>query len=109
MIRWRTQKYDADANPGLGEEDYVQYCYNKDYQVLTETNEDGYVLRNFIFGRGLDEVLVMTDPNLGEDYYYINDHLNSPVALVDEDGDFLERYGKIKETTKARCSAANVL
>ncbi len=26
------------------------------------------------------------------DYYYINDHLNSVVAVVDEDGDILERY-----------------
>ena len=34
---------------------------------------------------------MMMDPN-GTDYYYINDHLNSPVALMEDDGTVLERY-----------------
>ncbi|MCP4712807.1 MAG: hypothetical protein GY869_29620, partial [Planctomycetes bacterium] len=35
--------------------------------------------------------MIEADPN-GADYYYLNDHLNSPVAIVDEDGEILERY-----------------
>ena len=69
----------------------MQYYYNKDYQVLLETDDEDAELRTFIYGRGLDEVLVMADPN-GTDYYYLHDHLNSVVAVVDEDGEILERY-----------------
>ena len=29
---------------------------------------------------------------MGEDYYYLHDHMKSPVALVDIDGEILERY-----------------
>ncbi len=84
----RSQKLDK-----LGFDDvYVRYYYNKDYQVLSETDEDDAELRTFIYGRGLDEVLVMTDAGTSDDYYYINDHLNSPVAIADEDGDVIERY-----------------
>ncbi|MCP4708226.1 MAG: hypothetical protein GY869_06350, partial [Planctomycetes bacterium] len=52
----RSQKHEI-----LGlDDDYIRYYYNKDYQVLTETDEDDAELRTFIYGRGLDEVLVMT-------------------------------------------------
>ena len=59
-----------DANPGEGDEDYVRYYYNKDYQVLTETDENDTELRSFLYGNGLDEALVMMDPN-GADYFYL--------------------------------------
>ena len=39
-------------------EDYVRYYYNQDWQVLMETDEYDSALRTFIYGRGLDEVLV---------------------------------------------------
>ena len=45
-----------------------------------------------IYGLGLDEVLVMTDASTSEDYYYLHDHLHSPVALLDLDGEVIERY-----------------
>ena len=59
--------------------------------MLLETDENDAELRTFVYGRGLDEVLMMADPN-GTDYYYLHDHLKSVVAVVDEDGDVLERY-----------------
>jgi len=34
----------------------------------------------------------MTDASTSEDYYYLHDHLHSPVAVVDIDGDVIERY-----------------
>jgi len=40
----------------------------------------------------MDEILVMTDEVADEDYYYLHDHLKSPVALLDIDGEILERY-----------------
>ena len=60
--------------------------------MLSETDENGTVLRTFVYGNGLDEVLMMTDADTGADYYYVHDHLNSPVALLDEDGAIVERY-----------------
>jgi len=73
-------------------EDYVRYYYNKDWQVLMETDEYDSALRTFIYGRGLDEVLVMNDADSGDDYFYINDHLKSPVVILEEDADIVERY-----------------
>ncbi|MCP4711149.1 MAG: RHS repeat protein, partial [Planctomycetes bacterium] len=52
----RSQKHEV---MGI-DDDYIRYYYNKDYQVLSETDEDDAELRTFIYGRGLDEVLVMT-------------------------------------------------
>jgi len=40
------------------DDDYVRYYYNKDYQVLLETDDEDAELRTFVYGRGLDEVLV---------------------------------------------------
>ena len=54
---------------------------------------DNLLLNGLIInGNVLDEVLVMTDPNVVEDYYYAHDHRYSPVALIDDEGDVLERY-----------------
>ena len=85
----RSQKYDAVSAMG---EDYVRYYYNQDWQVLMETDEYDSALRTFIYGRGLDEVLVMNDADSGDDYFYINDHLKSPVVILEEDADIVERY-----------------
>ncbi len=42
----------------------------------------------------IDEALIMTDLTVsgGSDYYYAHNHLYSPVALLEADGDVVERY-----------------
>jgi len=70
----------------------TNYYYNDNWQVLKETDAEGYPLRSYIYGNYIDEVLVMIDPNVSEDFYYAHDHLYSPVALIDDEGDVLERY-----------------
>jgi len=45
----------------------------------------------FIYGNYIDEVLRMTDGD-ANDYYYVHDHLYSPVALVSSGGNVVERY-----------------
>ena len=82
----RIQKEDKIAG------ETTRYYYNNNWQVLTETDEEGYELRSFIYGNYIDEVLVMIDPNVSEDYYYAHDHLFSPAALMEDDGDVVERY-----------------
>ena len=41
------------------------------------------MLRTYIYGLGLDEVLMMTDEVAEEDYYYLHDHLASPLLRGD--------------------------
>ncbi|KPK72483.1 MAG: hypothetical protein AMJ79_15710, partial [Phycisphaerae bacterium SM23_30] len=55
----------------------TNYYYNDNWQVLKETDAEGYPLRSYIYGNYIDEVLVMIDPNVSEDFYYAHDHLYS--------------------------------
>jgi len=56
-----------------------------------EADGTGTFQRLFVYGNCIDEVLRMTDDS-DDDYYYLHDHLYSPVALLDDDGDVVERY-----------------
>ncbi|KPK72764.1 MAG: hypothetical protein AMJ79_15525, partial [Phycisphaerae bacterium SM23_30] len=47
-------------------------------------------LRSYIYGNYIDEVLVKTEDS--DDIFYAHNHLYSPVALIDDEGDVLERY-----------------
>ena len=61
--------------------------------MLTETDEEGDKQRSYIYGNYIDEVLLMIDhTNDDAEYYYAHDHLFSPVSLMEDDGDVLERY-----------------
>ena len=82
----RVQVYDMAADAK------TRYYYNEQWQVLKETDEEGYGLRWYIYGNYIDEVLVMVDPNVAADYYYAHNHLYSPVALLDDASAILERY-----------------
>jgi len=70
----------------------TRYYYNHDWQVLKETDDNNNALRWYVYGNYIDEVLVMVAPNEPNDYYYAHNHLYSPVALIDDEGDVLERY-----------------
>ncbi|KPK72405.1 MAG: hypothetical protein AMJ79_15725, partial [Phycisphaerae bacterium SM23_30] len=61
--------------------------------MLTETDENGAAQRWFIYGNYIDEVLVMVAEGTPDKYYYYaHDHLFSTVALMEDDGDVVERY-----------------
>ena len=66
------------------------YYYSDNWQVLAEYNGSGVQQAYYIFGNYIDEVLVLHRNTA--DHYYLHDHLYSPVALLDDDGDVLERY-----------------
>ena len=67
--------------------------YNDKWQVLTEIEDDeeDTVERDFVYGNYIDEVLMMVVDDT-DTYYYAHDHLYSPVALMESDGDVVERY-----------------
>jgi len=74
-----------------------QYPDN-DQRVAVRTLVSGSVEsddRYFVFGNTIDEVLVMhvIPAQAGiQDFYYLHDHLYSPVALLDDTGAVVERY-----------------
>jgi len=67
------------------------YYNNPDWQVLCEYDGSGNLQRSFIYGNYIDEVLRMSISD-GSNYYYLHNHLYSPVALTDDTGAVLERY-----------------
>ena len=87
----------------------TQYYYDG-WRVLSEHDgEDGDtpLLRYFVYGNYLDEVVMMRNVQDEDayvddkDFYFMHNHLFSPVALVKEDGVIVERteydvYGKPK-------------
>ena len=70
----------------------IWYYYNDNWQVLCEY--EGTTRREFVYGNYLDEVLLMvaTVDSTSTEYYYAHNHLYSPVALMEDDGDVVERY-----------------
>jgi len=78
------------------------YYYSDNWQVLAEYDGSGGVQAYYVFGNYIDEVLLMHRDTA--DHYYLHDHLYSPVALLDDDGDVLERceydaYGSVQILT----------
>lgn len=69
-----------------------RYYYDSGWRVLAETDESDDLQREYVYGNYLDEVLLVKDAVATKDYYYVHDHLYSPVALLEDDGDVIERY-----------------
>ena len=69
----------------------TRYYYDG-WRVLTEV--EGGNSRDFMYGNYLDEVLMMIvdDGQNQTDHYYAHDHLFSVVALIDDEGNVVERY-----------------
>jgi RHS repeat-associated protein len=62
--------------------------------VLAQYDGSNNCLRYFVYGNYIDEPLLMVNvaANPDVDYYYVHDHLYSPVALLAADGTVAERY-----------------
>ena len=67
--------------------DKVTFVY--DGQNVIEERVDNDV-RSFAYGPGLDQIVLMETPDHST-YYYVRDHRNSVVALLDPDGTVIER------------------
>jgi RHS repeat-associated protein len=61
--------------------------------IITDTDDAGTLLRTYTHGPGMDNLLAMTVyGGVTNTYYYVKDHLNSTVALVDDTGAVVESY-----------------
>ena len=61
---------------------------------IEELAEDGACKDQYIYGPGVDNLLVWKkiDESIETLYYYLTDHLGSVEALVDDSGTIIERY-----------------
>ena len=64
--------------------------YSDKWQVLKEYDGSGNSKAMYVYGNYIDEVLYTE--NTSGIFYYLHDHLFSPVALIDTSGTVVERY-----------------
>jgi RHS repeat-associated protein len=79
-----------------GENDIVTtYYYNDNWQVIGEY-KTGMPVKSYYYGNGIDEVLVsyygVSGGSITGITVYSLDHLNSPIAVIDNTGNIVERY-----------------
>lgn len=69
------------------------YVYDGN-QIVADLDGSGNLLRSYVWGTGIDNLLCITTHSATETntYYAIKDHLNSVHALVNETGTIVERY-----------------
>ncbi len=67
------------------------YIYNGN-QITADLDGSGTLLRIYVWGTGIDNLLSFTDHITSNTYYAIKDHQNSVVELVDESGFVVESY-----------------
>jgi RHS repeat-associated protein len=67
------------------------YVYSGN-QVVADLDGDGNLLRTYVWGSGIDNLLCFTDHTTSNTYYAVKDHQNSVLAMVDETGAVIESY-----------------
>ena len=62
--------------------------------VVADVDATGGVLRTYMYGPGIDNILSMKAYSGGtpQSYYYVKDHLGSIQAIVDSFGSIVESY-----------------
>ena len=73
---------------------FTTHFVNDGPQIVAETDDTGTVLRRYEYGPGIDDILSMTaiDGQTETTYRYVKDHLNTVIALVDDQGGIVESY-----------------
>lgn len=72
----------------------VEYYVYAGNQVVADVDASGNLLRTYVWGPGIDNLLAITTYSATETntYYPLTDHLNTVHALVDATGQIIERY-----------------
>lgn len=61
-------------------------------QVVADLDGSGNLLRTYLWGAGIDNLLSFTDHTTTNTYYVIKDHQNTVIALTDSSGAVVESY-----------------
>ncbi|WP_372808806.1 DUF6531 domain-containing protein, partial [Pontiella sp.] len=77
----------AGGSPATAE----YYIYNGN-QVVADLDASGNLLRTYVWGKGIDNLLSFTDHASNATYYPVKDHQNTVLALVDGSGSVVESY-----------------
>jgi len=77
-----------------GKLDEVELIIMKDYPLAEEV-QMVIMFGSYVYGDYIDGAVRMSD-RAGNDYYYAHDHLYSPAALINDSGDVVERYKRIR-------------
>ena len=77
----------VEGNPDV----VTKYAYSGD-QIIAEYNGSGTLLKKYVYGTGIDEVICMVNVSLSQTYYYHHDGLGNVIALSDSSKDIVERY-----------------
>jgi len=72
----------------------TEYYVHDGVNIVADLDEDKSLLRSYTYAPGYDNIISMTTYGDSETntYFYIQNHNNSVVALVDEAGDVAESY-----------------
>ena len=72
----------------------IEYYIHDGVNIVADLDEDKELLRSYTYAPGYDNIISMTSysDNETNTYFYIRNHNNSVVALVDENGEVAERY-----------------
>ncbi len=81
----------SDIPPEGGLTNVEHFIYNGN-QVVADLDGSGNLLRTYVWGSGIDNLLCFTDHATSNTYYAIKDHQNSVIAFVDETGSVVESY-----------------
>ena len=68
-----------------------RYVYNGN-QIAADLDGSGNLLRTYIWGTGIDNLLSFTDHTTSNTYYAIKDIQNTVIALADSGGTIVETY-----------------
>ena len=72
----------------------TEYYVHDGVNIVADLDEDKSLLRSYTYAPGYDNIISMTTygENETNTYFYIRNHNNSVVALIDENGEVAERY-----------------
>lgn len=71
--------------------DAEYYIYDGN-QIVADVDASGNLLRTYVWGSGIDNLLAFTDHTTTNTYYPIKDHQNTVIALADDSGSVVESY-----------------
>ena len=86
--------YDAlDRRISISDGATTNYLICDGIHVIAEVGTSGSLVRSYVYGPGIDNILSMTVYGATTNtYYYIKDHLGSVQAIVDASGSIVESY-----------------
>ncbi|MFH1232191.1 MAG: RHS repeat-associated core domain-containing protein, partial [Planctomycetota bacterium] len=69
----------------------TKFVYDGD-QITAEYDNSGTLQKKYMYGTGIDEVVMMDNVASGKEYFYYTDGLGSITEVIDNTGNLIEKY-----------------